>query len=297
MDAGLTRRAALLAGALLLCGCEPGYYAQLIHGQYDLLSRRQPIDQLLAKPDLDPVLKQRLERAVDARRFASRELLLPDNGSYKSYADLERPAALWNVFAAPEFSLAAHEWCYWVTGCLAYRGYYALADAKEEAAELKGEGLDVYVSPVPAYSTLGWFDDPLLNTVVVSDDAVASTIFHELAHQKRFVRGDTVFNESFASFVEDQGLRQYFRGQLRVARAAGGAVPARPVAGRDAREEGRRVRAAARRLCGAQARRLGRRRRLRRLVRGRVQQRQAAAVRAVPPLGAGLRRAVRAGGR
>lgn len=202
--------AAFVCGTTLLTGCEPAYYAQLVRGHYDLLSRREPIEALLARPDLDPTLKVRLTRAVDARRFASSVLLLPDNGSYKQYADLQRPAALWNVFAAPEFSLAAHEWCYWITGCLAYRGYYELPAAKAEAAELQAEGLEVDISPVPAYSTLGWFDDPILNTILVSDDAMAGTIFHELAHQKRFVRGDTAFNESFASFVEDEGLREYF---------------------------------------------------------------------------------------
>jgi predicted aminopeptidase len=210
------RRPALALAALaapVLGGCQAGYYAQLLHGQYDLLSRREPIEAVLARPDTDATLASRLRRAQDARDFAARELGLPDNGSYRSYADLGRPFALWNVFAAPELSLAPHTWCYPMVGCLAYRGYYDLARAQAEAAALRQSGLEAHVGGVPAYSTLGWFDDPLLNTVLASDETVVATIFHELAHQAVFARGDTAFSESFATFVEHEGLRRYFRAE------------------------------------------------------------------------------------
>ena len=207
----MLRRLVPALAALGLAGCQAGYYAQLVRGQYELLSRREPIASVLARPDTDPVLKTRLERAVDARDFASRELLLPDNGSYRQYADLQRPYALWNVFATPEFSMAPREWCYLLAGCFAYRGYYALEDARAEAEALRAGGLDVHVGGVSAYSTLGWFDDPVLNTVLVTDEVLVGTLFHELAHQQHHVRGDTAFNESFATFVEYEGLRQYYR--------------------------------------------------------------------------------------
>jgi len=206
-------RHALLPLAGLLAGCQAGYYAHLVGGQYDLLSRREPIDRVLARPDTDAVLKSRLERALDARHFASRELLLPDNGSYRQYADLQRPYALWNVFAAPEFSTAPRQWCYPFAGCFAYRGYYQLEGAGAEAEALRAAGLDVHIGGVPAYSTLGWFDDPVLNTVLVTEEALVGTMFHELAHQQTHVRDDTAFNESFATFVEREGLRQYYRDQ------------------------------------------------------------------------------------
>jgi predicted aminopeptidase len=208
VDAGLTRLALLAAATALLPGC---YYGHLLKGQYELLSGREPIDQIVARPGTDPALRRRLERALDARRFASRELKLPDNGSYTTYADLGRSYAVWNVFAAPELSLEPHEWCYPFLGCLAYRGYYDPQRARDEADELREDGLDVMVSGIAAYSTLGWFDDPLLNTIGGTDDDLAGTIFHELAHQVEFAEGDTAFNESFASFVEQEGLKQYLK--------------------------------------------------------------------------------------
>lgn len=212
-------RAVILSLTALLSGCQAGYYAHLLRGQYDLLSKRESIAVLIAAQDTEPALKIRLARALDARRFASRELGLPDNGSYTDYADLGRPYALWNVFATPELLLAPREWCHLLVGCLAYRGYYDKTDAERAAAELRTQGDDVYVGGVPAYSTLGWFDDPLLNSMLHwSDDVLAGTIFHELAHQQLFVKGDTAFNESFASFVGEQGLRQYLSGQPELAR-------------------------------------------------------------------------------
>ena len=205
------RRLVPALAALGIAGCQAGYYAHLVQGQYDLLSRREPIARVLARPDTDARLKLRLERALDARAFASRELLLPDNGSYRQYADLQRPYALWNVFATPEFSMAPREWCYVFAGCFAYRGYYVLEEARAEAEALRAAGFDAHVGGVPAYSTLGWFDDPILNTVLATEESLVGTMFHELAHQHFHVRDDTAFNESFATFVEHEGLRQYFR--------------------------------------------------------------------------------------
>ena len=208
MDAGLIRGALLAAAAALLPGC---YYGHLVHGHLDLLSRRVPIAEVLADPATHPALRHKLERALDARAFASRELGLPDNGSYTTYADLGRPYAVWNVFATPELSLQPHDWCYPFLGCLAYRGYYDRGRADAAARELREAGLDVFVAGIPAYSTLGWFDDPLLSTMQGGEDAVAASIFHELAHQVHFVDGDTAFNESFATFVEQEGLRRYLK--------------------------------------------------------------------------------------
>jgi predicted aminopeptidase len=205
------RRLLPALAALSLAGCQAGYYAQLVRGQYDLLSRREPIAQLLARPDTDAALKVRLLRAQDARRFASAQLGLPDNGSYRAYTDLGRSYAMWNVFATPEFSMAPHQWCYLFAGCMAYRGFYAADAAKQEAAALRAAGLETHIGGVPAYSTLGWFDDPILNTFMATDEALIGTIFHELAHQRLYVTGDTAFNESMATFVEHEGLRQYYR--------------------------------------------------------------------------------------
>lgn len=202
--------------AALLSGC---YYGHVAHGQFDLIKRRTPIEKILADPATDAELRRRLERAVDARRFASRELGLPDNGSYTTYVDVGRPYAVWNVFATPELSLRAHEWCYPLFGCLSYRGYYSRDRADREAAALREQGLDVFVAGVPAYSTLGWFDDPLLSTMPKGEDQMAGTIFHELAHQIAFAEDDTAFNESFATFVEHEGLRRYLKDNPELAKA------------------------------------------------------------------------------
>jgi predicted aminopeptidase len=207
----VSRRLALVAAPLLLAGCELSYYAHLAHGEYDLLSRREPIEGVIAKPGTDPELKARLEHALAAREFASRELHLPDNGSYRSYADLGRPYAVINLMATPEFSVEPHQWCYFLLWCYAYRGYYDLESAREEAKGLRAEGLDVMLGYVPAYSTLGWMDDPLLNSMGTDDTVIASTIFHELSHQVVYARGDTAFNESFATFVQQEGLRRYLK--------------------------------------------------------------------------------------
>lgn len=205
---------ALLAISLLalgLAGCGTlGYYGQSIGGQLEVLAKRRPIADLLDDPAVADDLKTRLSLILRLRAFASGELLLPDNASYRSYADLERPYAVWNVYAAPELSLAPKEWCFPVVGCVAYRGYFAKHEAEAFAEELRGQGYDVHVGGVAAYSTLGWFHDPILNTLIHRPTAdLAGLMFHELAHQQVYVRDDSTFNESFATAVELEGARRW----------------------------------------------------------------------------------------
>ena len=213
-------RLALLAVALPLAGCSATeFYWQGLKGQADLLSRARPIPEVVQETP-DAVLKAKLIRVQDMRTFASRELALPDNRSYTRYADLGRAYVVWNVFATPELSLTARQWCFPVAGCVAYRGYFAEADARAEAARLAAEGFDVHVSGVPAYSTLGWFDDPVLSTFIRYRDAeVARLVFHELAHQVVYVKDDTSFNESFAVAVEEAGLARWQASQAGAADA------------------------------------------------------------------------------
>lgn len=205
----------LLVPLLLLSGCSHfGYYAHAIQGQLELSRRAIPLPQVLADAGTDPVVARQLKRAQAAREFASRELHLPDNGSFRGYADLGRPFALWNVFATPELSVEPVTWCFPVAGCVAYRGYFSEEAAREEAAALAARGLDVYVAGIPVYSTLGWFDDPLLNTFIHYPEAeLVGLIFHELAHQVVYVPGDSAFNEAFASVVEEEGVKRWFARQ------------------------------------------------------------------------------------
>lgn len=187
------------------------YYAQAVDGHFNVLRRSQPISAIIAHPDTDPKLKHSLSKIVQLREFASRELKLPDNLSYTSYADLERPYVVWNVFASPELSLKLKEWCFVQVGCVNYRGFFSQAKAEHYAEVLRNEGYDVYVGGIRAYSTLGWFSDPVLNTFIgYSEMNLARLIFHELAHQVVYVPGDSVFNESFATAVEHEGVRRWF---------------------------------------------------------------------------------------
>ena len=206
----------LLAGAIVLAiaaaaGCSTlGYYAQSIQGHFAMLRAARPIPEIVADPAINEPLKQRLQRAERMRAFASTELALPENQSYRSYADLQRPFVVWNVFAAPELSLELKQWCYPVVGCAVYRGYFDRDAAVRAAEDLRAEGYEVNVNGVPAYSTLGWFADPLLNTFIGGTEGqLAGLIFHELAHQVVFVGGDTTFNESFATAVEREGVRRW----------------------------------------------------------------------------------------
>lgn len=187
-----------------------GYYAHLAHGELSLMSARRPIDKVIADPVTDPKLKSKLELAEQARAFASDHLDLPRNGSYTRYADLHRPYATWNVFAAKEFSVEPVKHCFPLIGCIDYRGYYDREHADREAASMKSQGYETYVGGSAAYSTLGWFADPILNTMIRwGDDELIGTIFHELTHQKIYIKDDSAFNESLAMFVQQEGLRQW----------------------------------------------------------------------------------------
>ena len=204
-----------LAVATGLTGCATlSYYAQSTIGHLGVMSKRQSLDRLLDDPETPPKLRTGLRQAVAIRAFASRALYLPDNDSYRSYTDLGQDYVVWNVTAAPELSVEPVTWCYLVVGCVAYRGYYAQRDASRFAAGLRAKGNDVYVAGVRAYSTLGWFDDPVLNTMLgQSPTYLAALIFHELAHQQLYFSGDTAFNESFAVTVEREGVRRWLVNQ------------------------------------------------------------------------------------
>ena len=196
---------------MALNGCTTlSYYHQAISGHIELIQRRVPIAQLIAAPDTSLELKRKLKLVAAARDFATLELKLPDNDSYRSYSDLGKSYVVWNVFAAPELSIDPITSCFLFVGCLSYRGYFDEAQARRFAASLSAAGNDVFVAGVAAYSTLGWFDDPVLNTMLVWDDVrIVVVIFHELAHQLLYVDGDTVFNESFASAVAQIGIQRW----------------------------------------------------------------------------------------
>ena len=200
-----------VTAALLLTGCETlAYYAQAFSGQMALMARAKPAADLIADTATPQPLRERLALARAIRDYAVSGLKLPDNESYRSYADLGRRYAVWNVVAAPEFSLEPLQSCFPVAGCVSYRGFFAQEDAERHAAGLQAEGHDVHVYGVPAYSTLGRFDDPLLSTFIRYPDAeLARLIFHELAHQVTYVKDDSTFNESFAVAVEREGVRRW----------------------------------------------------------------------------------------
>jgi predicted aminopeptidase len=235
------RLAALALTALALAGCAStgsgtgaiGYYWQSLRGHVQLMQAAEPIDQWIARDDISPALRGRLQLAQRARAFAVAELGLPDNASYRRYADLQRPAAVWNVVAAPPYELKLHTWCFPVTGCIGYRGYFSEADAQAEAAQLAAQGLEVEVYGVPAYSTLGYMNwaggDPLLNTFVAWPEGdFVRLLFHELAHQVVYAEGDTLFNESFATAVERIGVARWLATQAtEPARAAAATSEAR----------------------------------------------------------------------
>ena len=199
----------------LIAGCQSlAYYTQAVNGHFNVLARARPVSEWLADPATPPDLKARLETARRIRDFATTSLALPNNGSYLSYADIERPYVVWNVFAAPEFSVDARIECFPFAGCVSYRGFYSENEARRHAAHLGAQGYDVYVGGVPAYSTLGWSDDPLLSTFIRYPDAqLARLVFHELAHQVVYARGDSTFNESFAVTVEEEGVRRWLQAE------------------------------------------------------------------------------------
>lgn len=196
-----------------LAGCTSiSYYAQSVEGHVQIMAARKNVGRLIRDPSTPEALRAKLASASAIRRFATEELALPDNSSYRSYVDIGRADVTLAVFAAPQFSLTPITWCFPVFGCVPYRGYFSRKSAAESAAELRRQGLDVYVSGVTAYSTLGWFSDPLLSTMLRQDDTyIASLVFHELAHQKIYVNNDSAFNEAFAVAVETSGVRKWLR--------------------------------------------------------------------------------------
>lgn len=203
-----------MAACLGAAGCSTlGWYFQAARGQLELLAKREDIEKVIAAPDTSPEVRRKLETALEARAFAAAELALPDDGSYSDYVELDRDAVLFNVVATPEFSLVPKTWCYPFAGCLAYRGYFRREAARRLAGRLAGEGMDTAVSPVAAYSTLGWFDDPVTSPMLAWDETrLAGLIFHELAHQRVFVKGETEFNEAYATTVSRAGVRRWIAG-------------------------------------------------------------------------------------
>jgi len=186
------------------------YYKQAINGQMQILQKRQPISDLIEDPDISPGLREKLLFIQSARNFAEKELLLPVNDHYLSYVELNRPYVVWNVFAAPELSMTPATWCFPIVGCVAYRGYFKEAGAQRFGDTLAQKGYDVYIGGAIAYSTLGWFDDPVLSTFAnLSAPDTAALLFHELAHGVLYIPDDTAFNESFATAIEQEGLKRW----------------------------------------------------------------------------------------
>src|SRR5687768_5950847 len=206
----------------LAAGCQSlAYYTQAIGGHLKVMASARPVSDVLADPGTAPELRERLDLARRIRAFATEQLKLPDNNSYLAYAELNRPAVVWNVFAAPVFSVEPKAECFPFTGCVSYRGFYSEAEARRHADKLRADGYDVHVGGVPAYSTLGWFDDPLLSTFIRYPDAqLARLVFHELSHQLVYAKGDTTFNESFAVTVEQEGVRRWLAAEGRTGELA-----------------------------------------------------------------------------
>lgn len=216
---GLLAAAASAIAVASMAGCAgPAYYWQSVSGHLHMLNLARPVSEVIADQQTSAAIKTRLALSQRIRSFAASELKLPDNPSYRRYADLQRSAVVWNVVAAQPFSLTLKTWCFPVTGCVGYRGYFSEADARAEAETLKKTGLEVSVYGVPAYSTLGWMNwaggDPLLSTFInYPEGELARLIFHELAHQVAFASGDTMFNESFATAVERLGSQRWLQSQ------------------------------------------------------------------------------------
>ena len=200
---------------LVMNGCQSlGYVTQAALGQARLMTSREPITDLLLDPALDAQLAEQLQLVMRAREFAATELLLPANGSFSSYVELDQPYPVWSVFAAPRFSLTPLSWCFPIAGCVSYRGYFSQQAAIDFSEQLAADGYDVYVAGAEAYSTLGWFNDPLTSAVLWrNDNQLRALVFHELVHQHYYLPGDTAFNESLASFLEQEGLRRWHAAQ------------------------------------------------------------------------------------
>ena len=198
---------------LLLGGCaELPYYAQSLSGHMDIQRKTRPIEDWLADPETDGRLAERLRLAQELRRFAEKRLKLPVGDSYADYADIGRPWVVKNLFAAPEFELKLQTWCHPFAGCIAYRGYFDEKRLERYARRLREQGMDVHIAPIAAYSTLGWFDDPLLNTFVGwSEAGLAGLLFHELAHRQVYIDDDSAFNEAYATAVQQAGVEAWLQ--------------------------------------------------------------------------------------
>lgn len=203
----------LLAVILGAASCSTSrFYSQAVKGQAEILRRAKPIPEVLRDPKTGPKLQAQLALVQEIRAFAHDHLKLPTDRQYKNYADLGRKFAVWNVYAAPEFSLKAKSWDYPFVGSLKYRGFFTEDVAQKEAEGLREEGYDVVVGGVRVYSTLGWFSDPVLNTFVNDKEPqLAEVLFHELTHARFFVSGDTDFNEAYATACGQEGVRQWLR--------------------------------------------------------------------------------------
>jgi predicted aminopeptidase len=207
----ILKRSLLILCLLSLNACSHiAYYSQAIGGQWEIFRRSQPIENVLIDPATSAPLKEQLTAILKIRTFASEQLSLPDNRSYTHYADLQRPFVVWSVFATPQFSFTPKQWCFLIVGCVSYRGYFSEAPAQALAETLRAQSYDVYVAGIPAYSSLGWFTDPVLNTMLAwPSHQIAGIIFHELAHQKMYIQDDTAFNEAFAMTVEEVGIERW----------------------------------------------------------------------------------------
>ena len=206
-----------LAAVTVLCStqvvaCGLGYYWQATSGHLSIMKQRRPVSEVIADPETTQAVRSKLELASDSVDFAHQALLLPDNGSYRLYADTGRRYVVWNVVATPEFSLQPLAWCFPVAGCVSYRGYFSEDRAQKFAATLTMDGNEIHIGGVAAYSTLGRFADPLLNTMMTfSEHQLAGLVFHELAHQLVYAKDDSKFNEGFASFVEEEGIYRWLQ--------------------------------------------------------------------------------------
>ena len=207
----LWKSSAAISLSLALSACaDLAYYPHAAAGQWAIWQARQPTAELIAASNTPAALRQRLEITQAMRAFDSTELALPDHGSYQHYADLQRPWVVKTLFAAPELSLEPRQWCFLLVGCLSYRGYFSPEPAQTLAETLRANGDDVYIAEVPAYSTLGWFDDPLLNTFIDwPEGRLAELLFHELAHQRLYIANDTAFNEAYATAVGRLGAQRW----------------------------------------------------------------------------------------
>ena len=209
-DVKIVRQFALFCAAIALSGCAVPFYWQAIGGQLDLLRKRTPIEEIVEDPSVDSGLRDKLSSVAAIRRFAVDELRLPDNKSYTTYVALDRSYVVWNVVAAKEFSVDPERWCFPFAGCVAYRGFFARDKAESFQARLTAEGLDTFSGGSSAYSTLGYFADPVLSTMISGGEQyVASLLFHELAHQKLYIKGDSEFSEAFATTIEEYGTERW----------------------------------------------------------------------------------------